>query len=861
MVKRYEDEFKIKMVELFNAGKPIREIIAENGMSSSSLNKWINSYNTNKSFKIKENRNEKCIKPIALQKELKQVKIQNDRVIKQGGTFALNKFEPIHNWYYYVEAYSSCLIEYQINELKKENIKTIYDPFGGSGTTPLVASQNGLISFYSESNPFMCKVINAKINCVKIIHDNPYKKELLLDFKKQLQQEQEQLQFFYDDISWGGFEKFFAKDKLNDVLKIKSLIESIGDQDVKDVLMITLSSILVSVSNMVRRGDLRYATEKELEKKDSIVYDVFLEKLDIVLFDIINHASSVKCCTQKLSEDVREINLDNKVDCVITSPPYLNGTNYIRNTKLELKLNDFLCTEKDLPEFHSKGIIAGINNVSKRNGKIEVLEEVKPYIDKLLPVAYDARIVNMVTGYFSDMKIVISKLQRILKNDGIFIMDIGDSQFAGIHIPTHEILSQICNNYGFVKYDETVLRERRSKNGMVLSQRLLKFRLNKDISKEDEFRADAINFIKELPYKTSPYNGRNWGHSWHSLCSYHGKLKPAIAHFLINNFTKEGDVVLDPFSGVGTIPFEACLQGRIGVGNDLSKLAYVVTKSKLEKPEYEEVIKEIELLETYIKQQKVNVGISRNINKYGSFGYNKELIDYFEIETFKEILCARQYFKKTLELSSAQCLVFSSLLHVLHGNRPYAISRTSHPLTPYAPKGDFIYKNVIEHIRAKIELSYKKLEFDKYIKGEAIFGDYEYINKFASVDVIISSPPFADSIKFYMQNWMRLWLCGWEEDDFKNADKVFLDVKQKKDFSIYTLFFKMCYENLKENGKVILHLGKTDKFDMAEILSKYSQPYFKEIYRGSESVSNIEKHGIKDKGNTIEHQFLFLMKK
>ena len=74
-----------------------------------------------------------------------------------------------------------------------------------------------------------------------------------------------------------------------------------------------------------------------------------------------------------------------------------------------------------------------------------------------------------------------------------------------------------------------------------------------------EFRKKAEEFVSSLPYKQSPYGNRNWGHPWHSLCSYHGKLKPAIAHWLISEFTSKGDVVLDPLCGVGTIPFEACL--------------------------------------------------------------------------------------------------------------------------------------------------------------------------------------------------------------------------------------------------------------------------------------------------------------
>ena len=84
------------------------------------------------------------------------------------------------------------------------------------------------------------------------------------------------------------------------------------------------------------------------------------------------------------------------------------------------------------------------------------------------------------------------------------------------------------------------------------------------------------------PYKRRPYGQRNWGGPLHSLCSYQGKLKPSIAHFLVKYFTSPGEVVLDPLAGIGTIPLEARRMGRIGLGNDLSPLAYAVTSAKLE---------------------------------------------------------------------------------------------------------------------------------------------------------------------------------------------------------------------------------------------------------------------------------------
>lgn len=777
------------------------------------------------------------------------------------GTFVLNKGEPIHRWYSYLEGYSSCLIDDIVMEIGPDNIHTIYDPFCGTGTTALVASSHGIKSYYCETNPFMQQVIEAKINAVKRLRDKKVYSKYLQKFLSQI--ENYSCQLCFESPSWDGFEKFFDPEILVQLKDLKNKIDEIPDKDSRSIALVLLASVTVRASKMIRQGDLRFAKEKEKKDGDKNLIDNFICKIKQAIEDIDGENYPTLAETTKLADDARDIKIENQIDCVITSPPYLNGTNYIRNTKLELKLFGYINTEKDLPQFHSRGIIAGINNVSNRNTNFNIPEVARTYIEKLEPVAYDKRIPIMVAGYFHDMETVIKRLSHAMKDDGYFIMDIGDSQFAGVHIPTHEILTKICKSYGFELYDEDVLRERRSKNGMVLSQRLLKFRLHKKESPMKILYEEAWTFMNTMPYKRPPYSGRNWGHPWHSLCSYHGKLKPAIAHFLVEQFTDPGDVVVDPLCGVGTIPLEACLQGRVGIGNDLSELAFCVTKAKLEKASQNDCMQVLDELQSYIKHEMSSDLVSMQVHKYNDFGFNGKLPEYFHEKTFREIICARNYFvPKITNLSSAQAMVFSCFLHVLHGNRPYALSRNSHPLTPYAPTGEFIYKNVIEHIKDKLLASYKKGEFDTYKQGKAIYGDYEALStKGIHADAVICSPPFADSIRFYMQNWMRLWLCGWEEEDYKKAEKIFLDQKQRKNFDVYFSFFKMCYDILNPNGKVILHLGKTEKVDMAEELSKRAAPYFAEVYRGTENVQTLEKHGIKDKGSTVEHQYLFLIKK
>lgn len=373
-----------------------------------------------------------------------------------------------------------------------------------------------------------------------------------------------------------------------------------------------------------------------------------------------------------------------------------------------------------------------------------------------------------------------------------------------------------------------------------------------------EYFERAKQFEEKQYYRLSPYSSRNWGGKWHSLCSYHGKLKPAIAHFLIEKFTKQGETVLDPLCGVGTIPFEACRQGRKGIGNDLSKLAFTVTKAKLEPPTKESVENELAHLEKAIEANKHLIN-SRNMS-YLDFGLNRPLKEYFDPTTFAEIVIARDYFLKQGDaISSEQAFVMACIMHILHGNRPYALSRRSHPLTPYAPKGPYEYKNLIEHTKKKSDLVFKTELENDFIQGQAIIGDYSEI-QLDEIDSIITSPPFAGSMKFFTQNWMRLWFSGWDPQDFQSANDVFLDAKQLKHIEIYREFFKKCHDLLKSKGKLILHLGRNSKMNMAESLTPFAKEYFDVIYAFDEDVSGIEKHGLKDKGSTTKHQFLFLEK-
>src|SRR5687768_17122887 len=59
----------------------------------------------------------------------------------------------------------------------------------------------------------------------------------------------------------------------------------------------------------------------------------------------------------------------------------------------------------------------------------------------------------------------------------------------------------------------------------------------------------------------------------HGFHTYPARMHPAIAARVLHAFSREGDRVLDPFCGSGTVLIEAMVAGRVATGVDLNPIA------------------------------------------------------------------------------------------------------------------------------------------------------------------------------------------------------------------------------------------------------------------------------------------------
>lgn len=807
-----------------------------------------------------------------LKKEIKQ----NDKSQRQINLFGIDPIHatfkggkdlPLQSWYPYLEGYSPDFVKYIIENYLNKNTKTIYDPFSGSGTTPIVASDLGFQSLYSEVNPLL-----QFLTKIKARTRNYHKKESLavkideisenLELNLKKIDEDQELKKAYEKTFIDS--KFFPDNVYSDILKTKTYINCIFYKDTLLAELLTVAAIasLIPSSFLKRQGDLRFKKGKELH---GIEKANFIEQVKINLNKIANDIRVIEPTANPslITEDARSIGKLPflGIDAVITSPPYLNGTNYFRNTKTELWFLGYLKDKSDLSKYRRMAVTAGINDVS-----LEIKKDIenKPLADLLKIIekkAYDKRIPKMIHDYFADMKIIFGGIKKQLNKDAVLAIDLGDSIYGGVHVKTDEILISIMRELGYIFEKSITLRKRISNNGQELKQVLLIFKNHdnsiKKIPKEFAWKNNWNFFKDNLPHQTGKMAKRNWGDKIHSLCSYQGKLKPSIANQLVSIFVPKDGSVLDIFGGVGTIPLEASLQGKLSYSFDISPAAVIISKAKLSLVSKRVIYNILDKLKEFIDNTDVK---SEKLNEAETFGFNKNLKEYFHPKTLKEIVLAREFFKQEGYDSGEKSLVLSSLLHILHGNRPYALSRRSHGITPFAPTGKFEYKNLIEKLKEKIDRSISEMNRDNFKEGKIYFQDTTktWPDEIKNLDAIITSPPFFDSTRFYLANWMRLWFAGWDSINFKTEPTNFIDELQKKDISIYDNIFMQARERLKEGGVLVLHLGKSRKCNMAEVLGERANRWFETYDVFEESVEDNESHGIRDKGTVVKHQYLIL---
>ena len=179
---------------------------------------------------------------------------------------------------------------------------------------------------------------------------------------------------------------YFEVGRLREVVALRRAIAACEEPDdaMRHLALVVLGSIAVESSNLVRVGDLRYRKSKrELQRRATSPIALFGERCERVVADIVGLDDSPCKPVELASTSALEGGKHSEFyEVVLTSPPYLNGTNYFRNTKLELWITGLIEGEADLRKLRDQAVTAGINGVAKRGRPVREFD----YVESVLVV-------------------------------------------------------------------------------------------------------------------------------------------------------------------------------------------------------------------------------------------------------------------------------------------------------------------------------------------------------------------------------------------------------------------------------------------------------------------------------------------
>lgn len=343
---------------------------------------------------------------------------------------------------------------------------------------------------------------------------------------------------------------------------------------------------------------------------------------------------------------------------------------------------------------------------------------------------------------------------------------------------------------------------------------------------EEPIRINFRDIVSELN-STERYS--------HLIHSYPAKLLCHIPYFFLQTdcFCPENGVVLDPFCGTGTVMLEANISGRNAKGADANPLACLISKVKT----------------TYIKKKDLQKTLVTIISRAKRFNTNEclntpSISRWFSKSTISQLWRLEYAIKKVRDVKQQD--FFMMCLSNLVKKVSFADPTISVPvkLNPerFAQNPDrmesarFKLKtlenvDVYGRFESICQLNINRIEslkdvYSKGITSEIISTDARLLTKDIgskeilrdeSVDLILTSPPYAGAQKYIRSSWLNLFWLG-----IKNSEDIRLLNKQnigREDYHKADMY--RIVTDIKAADEVLTSLYNEGKNERAFIVGNY----------------------------------------
>lgn len=348
-----------------------------------------------------------------------------------------------------------------INNLLSSPGDTVLDPFSGSGTVSLEALLANRKPVAADSNP-LARLI-SKVKTTPIERNSLNSSYLALaerieSIKAQPPSNVINLEYWFSPIVIAGLSK------------IRSAINEITDDELKDFFLVCFSNTIKKVSLADPRvsvpvrlkdpkgnpeSDHSKATEKLMNKLKNLNAIKEFEKCVTANIDRIESlVDKVGLKTPRLilCDDARSLKQKNKdisnesIQLIVTSPPYAGAQKYIRSSSLSLGWLGF-CDFTTLRDYEK------LNIGREHHSKSEYIELVKTGVleaDVLLEIIYKKNKLRayIAAKYLLEMKDALMESFRVLKKNGYLVLVAAPNEVCGMKFETQKYLADIAKSIG-----------------------------------------------------------------------------------------------------------------------------------------------------------------------------------------------------------------------------------------------------------------------------------------------------------------------------------------------------------------------------------------------------------------------------
>jgi hypothetical protein len=410
-------------------------------------------------------------------------RVTYSRIHVNRATFKAGLVSPAHRWFRLTPSFGPDLVQEMLVALSAEPDSVVLDPFAGVGTTIIESKLKGIQSFGFEINPVLHWVGNTCLNW-------GIDPKVASDALETISQEYHQLEPSVEIERIGelgvplppihNLFRWWRPDVLKQLLVLKHCLNSISNAELREFFRLALAAVLVPDLTNVTLGKLQlHFVDRSNDKID--VWGTLYKHATLMIEDCktLRTLRSKPCrIVLQDSSNLNGFDSDNRVDCVITSPPYPNRYSYVWNTRPHLYFFDFLQTPKQASDLDvatiggtwgtatsslQKGVVQPINK-SVHNAVSSLVESIR---------RSDNLMANYVMKYFNSLAKQILAMEALLARDARVAYVVGCSEIRGVYVETDVLLGRLFETLELGYTVRNIERFRKRNSGVNLHESIV----------------------------------------------------------------------------------------------------------------------------------------------------------------------------------------------------------------------------------------------------------------------------------------------------------------------------------------------------------------------------------------------------